>query len=258
MARIKPIKEFIYSYDLVSGPDEVLGRDAVIDPIVSDQAMIHKLEVHNRAASAINCGIVKKFPSGLISIGELDASATPDYQSNLATAILAGTATQIVSTTTNDGFLAQSTKPFNVVGMNVTQADGGGSVYTMQYYDGTNYVTMPPIKAIALGSTGNVVMAFDMPHDWAAGTTDAVGGAGASLYSMKVTATTAGAAAVKIDNIWMGEFLAFQDALADNGKLTLSYDWEFPLVLEIGEGIMPFFGTAAAGNQISGTWILAD
>ncbi len=257
MAFQKPVRTFVRSYDLVSGPDEVIGPDSVLSPISTYQAIIHKLECHNRSNGAIDVGIVKKFPSNLLHIGELDASDTPDYQSDVIAAILAGTATQVISTTNDDGFLVQSTKPFNVVGMNVQQADGGGSTYTMTYFDGTNYVTMPPIKAIALGSTGNVVMAFDTPHDWASGTTAAVGGV-SGLYSMKVTATTAGAAATKLDNLWMGELLAFQDALADNGKLTLEYDKEFPLVLEAQEAIMPFFATAAAGNQMSGIYLLAN
>lgn len=253
MSKLPQIQTFHRSYSQES-------QDAVLSIDASKQLKILSLQAQNRSGGAANVGLGVQFKmasaTGQLGFGQIDASETPDFVDSLDS-VLGGTAVTIFTTTNNDGFLVQANRPFNLVGFNVSQEETGAPVYAYSYYNGTSYASLTPILVPDYTATGYENLLFSAPHDWVAGTTAAVGGS-SDLYSLMAVATTAPSQAVQIDSLSISYLIGFQDALADNGNLEISYNEMLPLLLEAGESVIPFFGTAAAGNLVSGTYQVSD
>jgi len=231
------------------------GKTKVLSPGTGLQFEIFEAEIFNRSGGAIDAGIGVRYGDtpAFWKAGNIDVSATPDYV-DFTDDIQAGTTVDLISTTVNDGYLIQCKDLFSLIGLTISQAEGGSPVYTIEYYNGTAYTSLTTVETISAYTATDLYHVFIPPHDWVAGTTAAVGG-DSDMYSIKVVATTATSQAVQCDAIWIGRFLAFTEALADNG----TYKWTVPNVggmepgchlLESTEGIIPYFGTANAGNIV--------
>lgn len=226
------------------------GKSTVIAPASNMQLQVYEMEANNRSGGAINVGLLKKFVESAWKFYTVVAASTPDA-TDASTAVKAGTATAIFTTTNDDGFLVQASKPFNLIGMNVsTAASGGSPIYTYQYYDGSAYQTLSTIAVPSYGS-GNNHIVFNAPIDWAVGTSDAVGG-DSDKYSILVRASAASSGAGgSINSLWVGEFLKFQASVADKASLEMKFDRDQPLIFVGGEGLMPYFGGSAnAQNSV--------
>ena len=231
------------------------GKAAIISPTGGQQVRVQRVDVNNRTGSAMDAGVCVKHAATGYKAWTLTAASTPDA-AEVTTALQAGTAQNFAGTVNNAGFLVQFKRKFNFIGVNVSQAQAGSPVYAYSYYDGSAYQTLTTISVPTdYTGTGTNVIVFPAPSDWAVGTTAAVGG-DTALYSIRVLATTAPSTAVQVDDLWVASFLGFQEALADNGTTSVSYSENNPLMLEAGEGIMPYFGTASAANLVSGYFSL--
>ena len=233
------------------------GKTALVSLASTKQLHVHALTLMNRSGGAANCGLLIKYNNARWKIGTLIAANTPDYTTDVTSLIQGGSATTIVTTTNNDGYLISADKPFSYFGYTVSQAESGAPVYTYQYYNGTAYTNLTSIELGGYASTGDKTIAFQSPIDWAVGTTAAVGGP-TTQYNLKVIASTAPGTAIQINNAWVARFMKFQEGLADNSNLVLTFDNDFPLVLEGGESVMPYFGTASADNAVDGQYAVQD
>jgi hypothetical protein len=189
---------------------------------------------------------------GSWSFGKIIVADTPDFTDQTST-IQDGSTVTLYTTTTNDGFLIQSPRRFNLIGFSVTQAESGSPVYTYQYYNGTAYATLTTIKVSASYTVADHVIAFAAPQDWAVGTTAAVGGS-TSLYSILMKASTAPGTAVQANAMWVSAFLNFTEGVADNGKVVCTAAAGENFTLQSTEGVVPFFGTANAANTVRVTY----
>lgn len=227
---------------------EQAGKAAALSAASGKALDIFAAHLHNRSGVTIDMGLLRKLSSASLGFGTLTAASTPDFAD--AMTILAGTSTQIFSTVNNSGYLVQAKTPFSFVGFNVTQAATGGPVYTYQYYDGTTWQTLTTIATPDLTSTGEKLLVFAAPRDWAVGTTGAVGG-DTTLYSIRVLATTAPGTAVLADSLNVAKFLHFQAGMADKTTLSLNYPYDYSLHLDSGESLLPYFSTASAANCVT-------
>lgn len=209
------------------------------------QLKVFSVAVQNRSGGAIDVGLGVKFGNPSWKYGKIIAADTPDYTEQTST-IQAGTAVTFLTTTNNDGYLVQCKYPFNIVGMNVSNTATGG-VFTYEYYNGSAYTTLTTVAVPAYTSTGAKLIVFGAPQDWAVGTTAAVGG-DTSMYSILVRGTTAPGDTGQIDSLWVAKFLAFRAQVANYGSLSIGFDELNPMILEVGESIVPYFGTASASN----------
>lgn len=224
------------------------GKTAVVNAPQGQQLALYVAKVSNLSGDENDCGVARKLDNGSWKFWKLDDSDTPDATDNTST-IQAGTSVTLFEAT-NDGFLVQADRPFNMIGLTVGTAETGSPVYSYEFYNGSSYETLTTIDTFDLSGTGDSVAAFLAPHDWAAGTTAAVGG-DSDKYSIRVRSTTAPSTAVVISSLWVGQFLAYQEALADNGYLEVVYDDERPMIFESGEGVLPYFKTANASNHVN-------
>lgn len=225
-------------------------KDAVLSPATGQQLRVFRAVLENNSGGAINVALLKKLdPTGFDFLTYV-ALSTPKAATNLT--LKAGTATGIVTTTNNDGYIVQSPQRFNLVGLNISTAAAGGSpVYSYTYWNGSSWANLTLISTPAYGSTGNQLLLFYAPHDWAVGGASG-DGVDATKYAVRVRATTApSGTAAAADTIWIGSMIDYQASLADKGRFDVAIPQEKPLLFQAGEGVLPYFaGTANAANSI--------
>jgi hypothetical protein len=229
------------------------GGTAVVIPATGKQIHILQAKAQNKSGGAIDVGILKRFASTDWVFNSIVVANTPDATDNSA-AIRAGTSTALFTTTTNDGYMVQSSQKFNMIGFTIETSEAGSPVYTYQYYNGSAFTTLTTIAVPATYVTtglATAIVLFQAPVDWAVGSTAAVGG-DLTKYSILVKASTAPSTAPKATNLWLGQFLDFQYQLANNTAFSCTFDTFAPLKLQGNESIQPYFGgTANAANCFS-------
>lgn len=228
---------------------EQKSKASVLAPGAGEQLQLHTVIMHNRFVGASDLGLLIKLgPTGYLMGLLQGGSAVAD----ITAAIQAGSTQDVFTTANNDGFLIQSAKRFNLIGLEITQAQGAGTpVYAYQYYNGTSYVALTDIiESPNFSSTGSKLLVFSAPRDWVPGSTGAVGG-NSGMYSIRAIATTAPAQAVQANEIWVGKFLHFQAQVTTNGNLSITFPYEQPKLLDGGEGVLPYFSNADAKNLVT-------
>lgn len=222
-------------------PDQCLT--APLASASNKQLEIYRAAAYNATAAENSLGLFHSITDQQVKLWQLLAGGDTE----ITDAVQGGTASAIFSTTNNDGVLFQSEHQFNVVTFNVSQASTGSPVYTYKYYNGSGYVTLTPLQTPSFATTGIKALVFNVPSDWAVG--DGSEGADASLYSIQVIATTAPSQAVQINSLKLGRLLAYSDAIAASGSLEVDLSSE-PLLLQVGESILPFFSYTNASNRL--------
>jgi len=234
---------------------EQTGKAAALSAAAGKYLMLFSAHAHNRTGATIDMGLLKKFNSSYYSLGLLVAANTPDFTA--VSDIENATSTSLFTTTNNSGFLVQAQKTFGFIGLNVTQAQTGAPVYTYEYYNGASYTTLTTIAVPNYASTGEKLIVFAAPRDWAVGTTATVGGV-SNMYSIRVLATTAPGQDVIANSLNVCQFLHYQEGMSDNSTLSLNFPYTYPMFLESGEGLMPYFSTASANNTVTSLYMNAD
>lgn len=220
------------------------GKSNALSLSVNKQIAVLNMRAWNRVGSAINVGLLRKFNSRDFKLWTKVATV----YTNVTAAIVAGTATQIVDTTNSDGFILQCTRKMGLIGLTVSNSATGGT-YTFEYYNGTTWATLTTIENFTnFSTTGDKYLAFIPPHDWAVGDGSATA-IDQNMYAIRVLHTTAPGDTGSVNALWMGEFLDYWEGVADNVAVELLFDCERPFVLDGGEGLFPYFSTAAAANQ---------
>lgn len=244
--RFQPLESFHSAY-----PQR--GKDTAFEIASNIQIKIRALSSHNRSGSAVDAGLCVKLSDDGWKIFQVDDSETPKTV-DVDAAVKAGTATNIFTTTTDDGFLFQAYRKFNLLGLTVSQAETGSPVYVFEYFNGTSFVTLPTISVPTSFTVQDEFIAFQAPLDWAVGAPSGsdFSNVDADKFTIKVTASTAPATAVQINDAWAGYFLEFQEALADNSTLSVDFEDHLPLLLRAGENVIPYYGAASANNVFSG------
>lgn len=234
------------------------GKADVISPGASKQLHVYNAKAHQRTGGAVDVGILKKLSTASWKFYTITAASTPDALEVTST-IQAGTAVTIFTTTNNDGYLMSARQRFNMIGFNIAnEIAAGAPVFSYQYYNGSAYTTLTTTAVPTYTATGTALVVFNAPTDWVVGTTAAVGG-DSSNYNILVRATTAGSDTATADSAWVGQFLDFQEGVADNGSLELNLNIDRPLILDGNEAVYPYFGgTANALNTMRVLYSIQD
>lgn len=229
------------------------GKTAPISTPSNQQLAVHYARAINRSGGAIDVGIMKKLSSGRWKIYGLVGGVASD----LTSAIQAGTASTIFTTTNNDGFLVAADVFFGLFGLTVSQAENGVPVYTYKYFNGTSFTTLTTIESVTAYSAADQFNVFYPPLDWAKGS--GVAGTDSSKYYIQVLATTAPGQAVKVTNAWAAQPLKLSPQLANNADLVFDVSQERPIPFEQGESLIPYFGGSAnAANIFEARYVFLD
>ena len=118
-------------------------------------------------------------------------AATPNV--SRTTAIQAGTATALFTTTANDGYLIYGVQKFDKVTMRISIAgvDSGGAApaFSYEYWNGSAWSALTTTAVPDYTTLATDTLEFSIPSDWAVGDGTEVGGS-TSYYAIRVLATT--------------------------------------------------------------------
>lgn len=221
------------------------GKSAGLSISANKQIALYNARITNRSGSAINAGILRKLKESAGNF-KFYTKVSTTY-TEISSALAAGTSTQVVNTTNNDGFIVMADRKFGLFGVTVSNTATNGT-YTFEYWNGSAWTTLTTVENFTnFNSTGDKYVVFLPPSDWAAGDGSATA-IDQTMYGIRVLHTTAPGDAGNINALWVAEFLDFWDSLADNVVGQILFDTQIPFVLDGGETIIPYFGTANAGN----------
>jgi hypothetical protein len=226
-----------------------MSRGAALVAPASKQLALVSARVFNRSGGSLDVGLMRKFNDSGHKLFTYDASNYTEVTLPLAAA------SGVIADTASNGFVLQTKEKSGLIGLNVSQADGGVAAYTLEYYNGSAFTALTTIKVQDFASTGEQILVFLPPRDWDVGGHADLDSA---MYSIRVTTDGAGSAAVEADEVWSGQLLEFFEAVSDNNGITVGFDSERPMVLQGNEGVMPYFSTANAGNGIRVAYQIID
>lgn len=155
-------------------------------------------------------------------------------------------ATELMTDTGGHGFAVQAKRKFGIIGMNV---DGAGTgTLAPKYWDGDSWNALTVVEAISVASTGITYLVFLPPADWEVGGHDDLD---SNKYSIQVTCAAGLSAAATIDDIWVASWIEYYEAIAANTGVAVQFYENRPLILDAGEGIMPYYELATTENGIT-------
>lgn len=235
------------------------SKTPLVSPASGEQLQLHEAVLNNRSGDVNTVGLAKQFDNDLWMAGQWDDSEEPSLIDDTTDAQDAGADDFALQTTTNnDGFVIQCRRPFDLISIDISTAESGGSPAAEVAYWGTGgWTTISNSNLIVapdFSGTGEVLIAFSQPLDMdvlAAGD-DAVDTdeLTAGYYAVRVRYTTAPSSTAALASaIRVGKLIDFKEALADNDLLNI-----VPaegLLLNGGESIVPVFATASALNSAS-------
>lgn len=224
------------------------AETALLTPASGKQNLIHYIRLYNGGALTSDLGVGVGMAPDAYSIWHKSASTA-----EITSAVQAGTASTIISTTNNHGFYIQAKDRFGLIYMNVSQAAAGTPTYTYQYWDGTTWQTLATKSVPASYGAGANYVVFIPPVLWTTGSDD--GALNSGHYTIKVLATTAPSQAVQINAIKVAGLISWQDDISTGMHLQVAFEGaRGVLLLESQEYILPYFGTADAGNMIEAAY----
>jgi len=224
-------------------------KTAILPPVQAKQIQLSAMHLTNRSGGACDMAIAVLL-AGVDSARKFGQFTAPGPAVDATDFMFSGGPLDIFTTAVGDGYIIQSPKPFHIVGFTLSQGQAGAPVYAYQYFNGVAFVPLPATFNTPPYTAGDNVLAFPSPLDWVPGTTAAVGGS-PGLYTLFVSATTAGTQVVTATAIWVARLLVFEPALANNQILSLLYDDIYPVILDCLEAVVPYFSVPSANNLVT-------
>lgn len=217
-------------------------------PRADGQLRLVSAKLINNSGSSSDLGIFRGLANNVLFAAIAAASYT-----DVTASINAGTSTTIIPAVNGDGFVVGSEETFGLVPIVVSQADGGGATYTYQYWNGVALATLSGISLPANYSTlAEAPIVFPQPIDWAPGITIAgVTVPDQTKYYIYVKATTAGAAALKVNYMKAAQMIDYQEGVATKGFFSWAITTlELSLRWNSSDWLQPYFGVAANTNIV--------
>lgn len=224
------------------------GKAPIFPQVKKSQVATLGFRAINNSGGSINIGLMRLFnlsntdPSGKFRLWQY--TAVGPVATEVTTAIAAGT--NIFSTTNNDGYIFQCNRRAGLLGFTVSSASGGGT-YTYKYWNGSSFTTLTTLEVPAYSSTTDIYTVWVPPSDWVVGATAGIG-LDQTKYSILVQGTTHPTTAVAINALWAAEFIDLYQGVGAGSGVADTFSMREPLILEGGEGLMPYFSTANAAN----------
>lgn len=183
---------------------------------------INYCRMHNRSGNAAIMGFGVRLPNRLWQAGLVDDGVFTDDTADLQD-LDTNDFAMAVDADNNTGFAILSFVPFNVISINVTTQDAGTQTGVLKYSKGTGStlgtITNPYAGPPAQWASGENVIAFEPPIDWAKTDGTELTGVPSGMYLLVVEETTAAATAALAKAGEIFYMPVIQEAVADNGIL---------------------------------------
>lgn len=229
----------------------------------STQFVLGSASVQNRSSNAAVVGVGGRMPVDLWEAGQW-VDATTTYTADTTDAQDAGASDFALETlTNNDGHIYLCQLPFNIISVIVGTASAGATpaVYEVSYsLAGGTWSTLSNLLVAPLfTSTGEQLLWFTPPANWAV--TEAGHGTGITTdrYGLRVRATTAPAGAGLVAGlaslIVLGRMYYSTEAVADNATYLRTEDEaEFPIAPQLDGLCMAISDLTAVQSRATVTY----
>jgi hypothetical protein len=246
---VVPFNESTYLAKNVLIADKLVT--AVHAPAAGKRTHLRFLELVNKSGGAITMGLGPVLDSSKWIAGQW-VNATPLFTDDTVDAQSAAANDFAATTLTiNNGLVVGATELFSTVRMNVGTAAGGSPIYDYAYWNGSAWAALTLVDTPVLGSTGNQLMTFIPPADWAK-TAAVVSGIPAGYYAVRIRCTTAPTTtAGLITQIFVSHaFKWSKDGIAASASAVFDVAGAVLSLNGLGESLMAYFGTANASNRV--------
>lgn len=217
------------------------GKEPAFIVPAEKQVWIYNARSFNNQGGSQSVGVCRKHVASQYKLWELSTGGTV-Y--TLLPSDLSGSE-PIFAGANNDAYIVQDRRRFNIVGFTISDVGAGGT-FTYNYWNGSSFVALTTLEVPAYSSLADVWLAFRAPSDWVPGGPSQVD---QDMYSIKVISTVTPSTSVEVSALWVAEFLEFVNGVPNNAYVQLSFPDSKPFLLNGGEGLFPYYTTAAAANQ---------
>lgn len=224
-----------------------LPYEIALLPPANYQLVIHSVTLTNNSGGASDVGFGISQSLSHLRLYSIAGGVTTDLTDDL------GSTPTLLTTTNNDGFIVQGKNKFNGILLESATNESGSPVYVFSFWNGATWETFTPISR---DFTGGIGFTFQTPSRWVEGSDGTIADFDGlnDGYAIKVVATTAGGTALTVSEISaLHDFKVFNRNLLADQYLSVQFP-EGPLVLEAGQGIVPYFETFNAANTVTITY----
>lgn len=202
----------------------------------------------NNSGGAAQVGVMKLLTNGAAKLYKLVSGV----YSPLDLSVLDSGTLEIHTGDAGDGFAIGYREEIGMLGINISTTATGGD-FTAQYSsDGSTFGALPAGSSIEsptdFSAAGKNYEVLQPPVDMMMG---GPAGLDQSLFYINVISTGALSGIVEIDDLWIAKFLTLWNQVEDGQAASVSFDWKRPLILNGGEGVIPYFNIPNAANRVS-------
>jgi hypothetical protein len=238
--RAKPIQQLNTGY---SGN----GYSPVISFQQGSQIQLYSMRLINGNATASDLAVMQGLSQDAVTVYTYTSPTLADVTNTL----LAGGNVALFNATAGSGIIIETQKKIQAFMVNVSVNQSGANTFAIQYSNGsgfTNVLQTVNVPTTFNGApTGKQIVFFSPGVDYATGC--GITGTDTTQYQIKFNAVSAGSTC-SINELKAAVSVAYTPSVAQNSSLELLFSEQYPLLLEGGESIIPFFKQASNDNKV--------
>lgn len=239
--RAKPIQHLSTGYAGV-------GYNPVIASQSGSQIQLYSMRLINESGSASDLAVLQTLALDAVSVYTY---TPPSTLANATATLLAGSNVALMNATAGSGIVIESSKKIQAFIVNVSVNQSGANTFQVSYSNGsgfTNVLHTINIPATFNGApNGQFVVMFSPGNDYAPGC--GLTGTDSSKFQIRFAAVSSGSTC-SINALRAAIMVQYSPAVATNSALEVVFSEQYPLMLEAGESIVPFFEIASNNNKV--------
>jgi len=224
------------------------GFTPVISSQQGSQIQLYSMRLINESGSASDMAVLQTLSEDAVSV----YTYTPPSTLADATATLtAGSNVALFNATAGSGIIIETQKKIQGFIVNVSVNQSGANTFAIAYSNGTGFTSV--LQTVNVPTTfneapnGQFVVLFSPGIDFAPGCV--LTGTNSSEYQIRFTAVSAGTTC-SINSLRAAINVQYSPAIATNSALEVVFSEQYPLMLEAGESLVPFFEIASNNNKV--------
>jgi hypothetical protein len=218
------------------------GFDAVIDAQQGSQVQVYSARLINESGSSSDLALLQALAEDAVTIYTYDGATATDVTDSLSAGV------DLFTSTAGSGIIIETAKKIESFLVNVSTAQSGAQTFTVEYSDGGALQSALQVSYIPTTfSAGQHAVLFSHGLDYAPGC--GITGTDNGKYQI-VLACVEGGESAQIDALKAAISVQYSPAVANNSSLEAAFSEQYPLMLEAGESIVPFFESESANNKV--------
>jgi len=239
--RAKPIQHLNTGYAGV-------GYNPVIASQAGSQIQLYSMRTINESGSSSDMAILQTLSTNAVTVYTY---TPPSTITNVTASLLAGSNVALFNATAGSGIIIESMKKIQGFLVNVSVNQAGANTFAISYSTGSAFSSVLQVLNVPAtfngAPNGQFAVLFSPGNDYAAGC--GLTGTDSSKFQIRFTAVSAGSTC-SINALRAAIAVSYSPSVASNSALESVFSEQYPLLLESGESIVPFFETASNNNKV--------